>query len=321
MGFVKNVVGAITKPVGELLGGTVGDVINPITGQITKSNPYQANAPGIQAQQFSPAISGEMANQQYAIQQQKNIMGQQQGLADTLAQQAAGAGPNPAQEQYKKNLWQALKAQAGAIASNRSLSPALASRLIAQQGGDAIQGQAANAAQLQAEQTLAAQRALAGQQASMLQGGQNLGAQSLQGQDIWQRAIANQNQLGMGAQNINAGIAAQNAQMQNQTNMGILSGLSSAGAAMAGGKAHGGEITSVGSKLKDGGNVPGMAQIEGDSPKNDTVHAMLSPGEIVIPRSLVDDPERAKKFIEQINKKKKGGGYKEVLKAKRGKNA
>jgi hypothetical protein len=37
---------------------------------------------------------------------------------------------------------------------------------------------------------------------------------------------------------------------------------------------------------KNGGHVPGQATMDGDHPQNDTVHAMLSPGEIVIPRTV-----------------------------------
>ncbi len=37
-----------------------------------------------------------------------------------------------------------------------------------------------------------------------------------------------------------------------------------------------------------GGIVDGKARVKGDSPLNDTVPAMLSPGEIVVPRSIVD---------------------------------
>lgn len=36
------------------------------------------------------------------------------------------------------------------------------------------------------------------------------------------------------------------------------------------------------------GVVPGKAKVKGDSPKNDTVDAKLSPGEIVVPREVVD---------------------------------
>lgn len=43
---------------------------------------------------------------------------------------------------------------------------------------------------------------------------------------------------------------------------------------------HGGRID-----MRSGGQVPGTANVPGDSPLNDTVPAMLSPGEYVIPRS------------------------------------
>lgn len=39
---------------------------------------------------------------------------------------------------------------------------------------------------------------------------------------------------------------------------------------------------------RQGGVVPGKANVPGDSPKNDTVHAMVSPQEIIVPRSLAD---------------------------------
>jgi len=52
-----------------------------------------------------------------------------------------------------------------------------------------------------------------------------------------------------------------------------------------------------------GGKVPGKAKVPGDSPKNDTVNAKLSPGEIVVPRSIAHDPKAAAKFVEEENKK------------------
>lgn len=57
--------------------------------------------------------------------------------------------------------------------------------------------------------------------------------------------------------------------------------------------------------LEGGGFVPGEAKKEGDSPENDTVPALLSPGEIVIPRTLADNPEKAKSFIESILENRK----------------
>lgn len=66
----------------------------------------------------------------------------------------------------------------------------------------------------------------------------------------------------------------------------------------------------VGSKLKDGGKVPGKAAVKGDSPKNDTVKAMLSPGEHVLTRTEVqkikslDDPKKIGQFIQAVMAKK-----------------
>ena len=74
--------------------------------------------------------------------------------------------------------------------------------------------------------------------------------------------------------------------------------------------------------LKDqGGHVPGQAKVKGDSPKNDTVPAMLSPGEIVIPRSIVQSQkpeEKAADFvakeIDKHGKYAKGGTVKDDFK-------
>lgn len=55
-------------------------------------------------------------------------------------------------------------------------------------------------------------------------------------------------------------------------------------------------------KLKKGGEVPGQANVPGDSIKNDKVPAVLSPGEIVIPRSIAmhpNAPQLAAQFVAQ----------------------
>lgn len=57
------------------------------------------------------------------------------------------------------------------------------------------------------------------------------------------------------------------------------------------------------SMASQGGNIPGKASVSGDSSSNDTVPTMLSPQEIVLPRSVTmskDAPDRAKKFVEAI---------------------
>ena len=63
----------------------------------------------------------------------------------------------------------------------------------------------------------------------------------------------------------------------------------------------------VGSKLKQGGGVPGKAAVKGNSYKNDTVKALLSPGEVVIPKSVMEgqDPVRgAAQFVQAVMRKK-----------------
>lgn len=61
--------------------------------------------------------------------------------------------------------------------------------------------------------------------------------------------------------------------------------------------------------MKRGGIVPGKAKVKGDSLKNDTVKTMLSPDEIVLPRSVTtaeDAPEQAKLFVAKLQEKERG---------------
>lgn len=50
----------------------------------------------------------------------------------------------------------------------------------------------------------------------------------------------------------------------------------------------------AGLAMQSGGQVPGQAEVKGDSFNNDTVPAMLSPGEIVIPRSVMQSSNPTK---------------------------
>lgn len=60
--------------------------------------------------------------------------------------------------------------------------------------------------------------------------------------------------------------------------------------------------------LSDGGPVPGRPQVFGDDSANDTVPAMLSPGEIVLPRSVThaENPEAAAAAFVQAVKEHRG---------------
>ncbi len=90
-------------------------------------------------------------------------------------------------------------------------------------------------------------------------------------------------------------------QPQNPTEAGINSQY------QTGGYAHGGIVDhdhSVcmahgGYCMADGGQVPGQASFPGDTMMNDTVHANLSPGEAVIPRSSVQqNPEMVSALLD-----------------------
>lgn len=59
-------------------------------------------------------------------------------------------------------------------------------------------------------------------------------------------------------------------------------------------------IPGMGMMMSKGALVPGQASKAGDSKENDVVPAMLSPGEIVIPRSHAQDPERAAAFARAV---------------------
>lgn len=68
---------------------------------------------------------------------------------------------------------------------------------------------------------------------------------------------------------------------------------------------HGYENSPLASLLNKGGNVPGKAKVKGDSLKNDTVKTKLSPGEIVIPRTVAElGPAAAYGFVHATTKHK-----------------
>lgn len=63
--------------------------------------------------------------------------------------------------------------------------------------------------------------------------------------------------------------------------------------------------------FQQGGTVPGQPQVNGDSAKNDTVPAMLSPGEIVLPRSVTQGGNveaKAVEFLRHLRGAKRGYG-------------
>lgn len=72
----------------------------------------------------------------------------------------------------------------------------------------------------------------------------------------------------------------------------------------------------VGWNLSQGGKVLGKAKVEGDSESNDIVPAMLSPGEVVIPRTAMQSPQDAHEFLDRIIQKHQGPSFSNVMKSK-----
>jgi hypothetical protein len=230
-----------------------------------------------------------------AQQQQRANMAGQQALAQQLQAQAMGVGPSVAQEALKQAMNRGTKQTTAAMASQKGINPALAQRMAADIGAQGMQETAAQGAQLRAQEQLGAQGALGGLYGQM-------GQQALTAQGQMLAAQQAQNQ-------INAGVEAQNAANIAGLVGGVFNAAGSAATMNMMRKAHGGKIE-------------GKAKVPGDHEANDTVPAMLSPGEIVIPRSKASDPTKAKAFVDNLLKSDKKGGdddmsYGKVLEAHR----
>jgi hypothetical protein len=253
-----------------------------------------------EASPYASPLSPQEGVDQYLedLNRKADIYHGQQSLAQALQAQMSGTGPNPAQTQYLSNVNNNIANAQGLIASQRGLNPALAARMGSNIAAKSNQEATLGSALLQQQQQLGATANLGNLYGQMQQG--NIAA------------LGEQNQMQGQARQINYGV-----DMENTKNTaGIIGGITSAGAS-AGAKAATGAA--------HGAYIGGKANVPGDSSQNDTVPAMLSPGEIVIPRSVAHDPEKAKEFIDHLLKEKDGGkkkvGYGEVLKARKKKAA
>ncbi len=72
--------------------------------------------------------------------------------------------------------------------------------------------------------------------------------------------------------------------------------------------AQGGEVHDHSICMKLGGTVPGTPKVAGDSTKNDTIPAKLSPHEIVLPRSVAQAPNAPAKAAQFVQGVKQNGG-------------
>lgn len=173
-----------------------------------------------------------------------------QNTYQQLQQVANGQGPDPAMAQYNQNIQNLAGQQAGAIGSIQGISPALAARMISQQGGAAMQNAAAAGAKTQAEQQLGA-----------------LGQQATVANNQAGNAINQQNNIN----NANAGLASTG--MQNQAGMmgGIMQG---AGMALG---------------MADGGAVPAMAPMAQPGPQSQFAQFLQGASGQVAPVAQMSD--------------------------------
>lgn len=303
---------------GDFLSGILGTQNNYHADP--RQNTYQVNQGGYGS-----------AAQQAILNSQNNQSAQGNYIHGLQTQVAGGGPPSIAQMLLQQQTQRNAQTAAGAIASQRGINPGLAQKLALDQAAQGNQQMAGQAAILRSQEQLGAQGLLgqalgqqgsqAGAQAASL-GGLDMNAQGLAA------GVAGQNaQLGLGADQINAGVAAQNAGTAGNLAAGVLGGVGAAstfampGAGGAGAAGGGGAMMQgVGPSallMSGGGKVPGTAPVAGDSPKNDTVEIEASPGEIVVPRSAAEDPDRAAAFVRAVirQQKAKAGpqGYGAVL--------
>lgn len=289
---------------------------------------------------------GALAQQQALMQalQNQNGIGNQGQVYNQLQGVVGGTGPNPAQAMLNQATGANTANQAALMAGQRGAGAnvGLMARQAAEQGAANQQNAIGQGATLQAQQSLGAlgqAGGLANQQAANQIGAVGNYNQLAQNQQqMLLNALGAQNNANVAntsnMNSANAGMAQTNANNTAKLVGGLFQG---AAGAMAGGAAGGGVVTKSGplvpSHLKDmqeiyhgspvpmrtGGVVPGGAKSAGDSPRNDTVDAKLSPGEVVIPKSIMesDDPaSRAAKFVADLIKrgaKSPEGEFKDAL--------
>lgn len=271
---------------------TVGTIGGGIAGFV-----YGGPAGAAVGASLGGQLGGVLGGQQDLQPYDASPSAEEQAFMSKLQQQAAGKGPSVAEEQMKIGVDKANQNASALAAAQRGVSPALAARL-------AADAQAANS-----------QNVI--QQAGALRAQEQLGSQDLIG-----RMLASQRGTNLQAAQLNQ----QSNQFNTQNRNNMLSALGNAGLMYLGSQGGGGSSQGSGLsnpglfggnqqpaqsgnylgdyKFSSGGVVPGKSKVAGDSKKNDTVAAMLSPGEMVIPKTVVNKgPYAIKKFAAALIKK------------------
>lgn len=206
-----------------------------------------------------------------------------QAFGDTLSQQAA-TGDGAWRKRFAEAVWSTQAAAQSLGQSDSNVDP-LSARINI---GNAQRGAQQRAVNEEGMLRTQAQIDARGQLGSMLgqQAQQDLGQSAETAKVVRERRLANQALLDQSLKN------------REDTSSGIMGMFGMGGMGGMGG-------------MSDGGKVPGKAKVFGDDERNDTVPAMLSPGEIVIPRSIALRPNAdsaAARFVRAVQAK--GGARK-----------
>ena len=296
-GFYGTGAGAVTDLMGSLRQQAQGD-FGP-RGSLAQAMLQQGlsqNIAGVRSQLasqrgLSPALAARYAAQQTAqlggqTAQQAGILGLQQQLAAQQQLGALGMGAAELGAQTGANIYQAGR-QADIAQAQAPVDAQLKKLSILAQSDVGLKEVAAKTGLGEAE--IKMKIALANQAAR--QGDRDLAI----------RVIGDL--IGAGSKAMAAGAGAPPTAAASP---GIMSAGAGEGAAAAG-------IPFMASR---GGRTPGMALVQGDSYQNDVVPAMLSPGEIVIPRSAAQDKNKAKAFLDALDGWNDKGDYRRVAQAR-----
>lgn len=305
---------------GTLFGGGANN-----SGFTAASAPIVAPTTAGQATDAYGNAQSGLTQQQLLINQlnAQNGIGNQNSVYNQLQGVTNGTGPNPAQAMLNQSTGQNVANQAALMAGQRGAGAnvGLLARQAAETGANTQQNAVGQAATLQANQSLNAlgqQSGIANNQASNqigAVGNYNTAAQGEQGQLLGSiNAQNNANVANTGnMNNANQSMASTNA---NNTK-GAIGGVANALGSAAGLFYEGGTIPSHFKEMhkiyhgkemmmKSGGTIPGKSAVKGNSPKNDTVPVMASPGEVMLPKSVMEskDPaSAASKFVAALLKK------------------
>lgn len=287
----------------------------PIIGYTDQSaNPWDQFSSRLQWENWNennPITPIYGPDKQVAATQAGGMAAYRPAFTEQLGKAALGQGPSIADAQLKMAMDRNLSQQMAAAKSNRGVSAGLNARNVANAAANTFQGTAQQGAidKLKEQQANQAQFMAWNSQLA-----ENAGVKQ---PSTYSQAAANQ------ADQFNTS-------RQDQQNAGLLNagaGLLTTFAGSGGGGGGSGNFSPNAQQQNagwsKGGKIPGKAEVSGDSETNDKVHAMLSPGEIVIPRTVVAKGHAAaSKFVKDVLAKERpikmweGGGVKKPAKPK-----